>query len=272
MLQMFLTGVGVLFLATRLVVALDGDRSGTRGGGEQQKPEDLASQCEKHPADLRDFHRDLGRNFKALFSRENLLPLLIGVGSTAALSPVDDEAAGYFLGPNDFPDLEQAGNILLYAELAAAGTGVLLLLGESARATKFGQMSYSLAQALVLNNALTFALKPAANRARPNRASQFSFPSAHASNAFAFSAVVHHHYGNKWGIPAYLLAAFISLARLEGNEHFMSDTIAGATLGYLVGRTVVRQTAQRRASRFHWTPFFSAARKEAGLLVQFSVD
>lgn len=274
MLPTFLAAAGIFLMATRLALGLAqcGDRPGKTGDGEHRKPEDLAPQCERRPSDLQDFHRDLGRNFKALFSRENLLPLLIGLGSAAALSPVDDETAGYFLGSNDFPDLEQAGDILLYAELAAAGTGALLLLGESAKDTKFRQMSYSLAQALVLNNALTFAVKPAANRARPNRASQFSFPSAHASNAFAFSAVVHHHYGNKWGIPAYVLAVFISLARLEGNEHFMSDTIAGAALGYLVGRSVVRQAAPPRARRFVWTPLLSPARREAGLMFQFSVE
>ena len=30
------------------------------------------------------------------------------------------------------------------------------------------------------------------------------------------------------------------MSRLQRNEHYLSDVLAGATLGYVVGRTIVR--------------------------------
>jgi membrane-associated phospholipid phosphatase len=41
-------------------------------------------------------------------------------------------------------------------------------------------------------------------------------------------------------VPAYLLASGIGLSRVEKNKHYLSDVLAGATLGIVVGRTVTR--------------------------------
>ena len=46
--------------------------------------------------------------------------------------------------------------------------------------------------------------------------------------------------GKKVTIPAYTLAALVGWARLRDNVHWFSDVLAGATLGYIVGRTTVR--------------------------------
>ena len=41
-------------------------------------------------------------------------------------------------------------------------------------------------------------------------------------------------------VPAYLLAGLVGASRLEQDKHHLSDVVAGAALGYIVGRTVVR--------------------------------
>jgi membrane-associated phospholipid phosphatase len=41
-------------------------------------------------------------------------------------------------------------------------------------------------------------------------------------------------------VPAYALASAVAVSRLQRNKHYLSDVMAGATLGYIVGRTVVR--------------------------------
>jgi len=88
------------------------------------------------------------------------------------------------------------------------------------------------------------AIKYAARRERPDGSNPLSFPSGHTSNAFAWATVAHHHYGAKLGVPGYVLAGLIGASRLEKNVHHLSDVLAGATLGYLVGRTVVREDAR----------------------------
>jgi membrane-associated phospholipid phosphatase len=44
----------------------------------------------------------------------------------------------------------------------------------------------------------------------------------------------------KVGVPSYALAGLVGASRLSQNKHYLSDVVAGATLGYIVGRTVVR--------------------------------
>lgn len=231
-----------------------------------QSPKDQASR-----PPFENFHRDLKRNFLGLFSKESVLPLLIGVGSAATVAPVDDEIASYFLGPNDFPNIAHAGDVVLFAEVIAGGVGAFLLLRQSIQDETLRKMAYSMTQALVLNNAVTFGLKPIANRARPNRASQFSFPSAHASNAFMTAVIAQHYYGPAVGIPAYSVAAFISISRLQANEHFMTDLIVGGTIGYIVGKTVVRQERKPR-NRITWMPVISPVQSKVGIRLQIRLE
>jgi membrane-associated phospholipid phosphatase len=52
--------------------------------------------------------------------------------------------------------------------------------------------------------------------------------------------VAERHYGWKVGLPAYSLAGLVAVSRLQRNKHYLSDVLAGATLGYIAGRAVVR--------------------------------
>ncbi len=67
------------------------------------------------------------------------------------------------------------------------------------------------------------------------------FPSGHTGWAFAVATVVaHRHSKHKW-VPyvAYGLAAMDAFSRLSTSQHFASDILVGAVLGYSVGRFVV---------------------------------
>jgi hypothetical protein len=58
------------------------------------------------------------------------------------------------------------------------------------------------------------------------------------------ATVAEYHFGPKIGIPAYLAAGFIGASRLQSNKHYLSDVVAGAALGYIVGKTVVRENGE----------------------------
>ncbi len=65
-----------------------------------------------------------------------------------------------------------------------------------------------------------------------------SFPSGHATTAFALAAVV-GFVSPRWFYPGLALAAVIGLSRITEGVHYPSDVIAGAALG-LIGAYLVR--------------------------------
>lgn len=116
--------------------------------------------------------------------------------------------------------------------------------------------------ASLFSGGIAFALKEAAGRSRPraNRgvfhfspfSGNASFPSGHATQAFAVASVIAAHYDdNPWiDSAAYGVATLVGVARIDHNAHFASDVLAGALIGTTVGRMVVhyRRSAHRNVS------------------------
>jgi len=115
-------------------------------------------------------------------------------------------------------------------------------------------------EASVLAGGITQILKFSVGRDRPgdNRGSERflpfhfstigksynSFPSGHATEAFAVASVIASHYENLWiESTAYGVAGLVGWSRLHDNAHFASDVVAGAAIGTWVGRTIVRRHA-----------------------------
>ena len=69
-----------------------------------------------------------------------------------------------------------------------------------------------------------------------------SFVSGHTTRAFALATTIAGFYPErKWvGVVSYSLATATSLGRVISKEHWTSDVIVGAALGYFIGRGVVK--------------------------------
>ncbi len=115
-------------------------------------------------------------------------------------------------------------------------------------------------EASLISGALGSAIKISVGRSRPLKqegAFHFepfrggvSFPSGHTAQAFTVATVIAEHYPQLWvRCVAYGTAALVGVSRIEQNAHFTSDVLAGAILGTLVGRTVVRLNTERNVSR-----------------------
>ena len=87
-----------------------------------------------------------------------------------------------------------------------------------------------------LNTLAVVALKDTVDKERPNGNCCDAFPSGHTSTAFVSAAFMHHRYGFRIAIPAYVVATFVGYARVEANKHFAEDVIAGAAIGFLSSR------------------------------------
>jgi membrane-associated phospholipid phosphatase len=97
-----------------------------------------------------------------------------------------------------------------------------------------------------------YLLKSAFGRERPFESngevrfhpfsSHDSFPSGHATEAFALASVISIR-SKGWVVPtlAYGLAALVAFDRVNDRVHFASDAAAGAILGTAVGRFIVNR-------------------------------
>jgi membrane-associated phospholipid phosphatase len=187
---------------------------------------------------LRRFFPNLGRAAIGVFNRDNLAPALIGTTAALIGTGFDEQVRDAMAGEGD--DLTSTLSTLFGGIEGVAIVGSVLAAGRFARGQRFRDATYDVAVAAGVTVTYTFALKYAVGRERPNEENNQSFPSGHTSNAFAMAAALDGHYGKKVTIPAYTLAALVGWARLRDNVHWLSDVLAGATLGYIVGRTTVR--------------------------------
>lgn len=61
-------------------------------------------------------------------------------------------------------------------------------------------------------------------------------PSGHTQAAFSIAASMTESYGWKVGLPFWGMGIFTGLSRLADNAHWLSDVVAGATIGAFFGR------------------------------------
>jgi len=72
----------------------------------------------------------------------------------------------------------------------------------------------------------------------------FAFPSGHTSRAFTLAAVVWGRYV-KWRLPFAALAVATGVSMMVIGRHFLSDVIAGAFVGMMIGTWMVNLARSR---------------------------
>ncbi|HPF47678.1 MAG TPA: phosphatase PAP2 family protein [Emcibacteraceae bacterium] len=123
-------------------------------------------------------------------------------------------------------DVEKAGDALLVL-IPAVGLGSTFFYEEGNEGT------IQFLESMVTAGAVSFGLKKAISKQRPNGECCDSFPSGHATGAFMGASFIQKRYGWKYGIPAYLGAAFVGYSRIESDKHYTEDVLAGAAIGVI---------------------------------------
>lgn len=122
--------------------------------------------------------------------------------------------------------------------LFLGGGSLLPLLTDGADG---GQRTLRIVDAVGTSAALCYGLKEVIRSPRPDNDKELdSFPSCHATTAFAL-ARVQSHYHPDYAILWYGGAALIGYSRIDLNRHRFTDVLIGAGLGYLVGEIELSQ-------------------------------
>ena len=96
-----------------------------------------------------------------------------------------------------------------------------------------------------------------------------SFPGGHSITAFSLATVVAMQYRETVWVPilAYTTATGVALSRLTENKHWLTDSLVGSVLGYLIGRMVVRN----HRSRYDMPPTTGGAQSTFSLAFTFTL-
>ena len=128
----------------------------------------------------------------------------------------------------------------------ASGTGNLLFLGAGTLLPlledgKAGQQhALRTADTLITSALFSEGLKRAFHKKRPDGSNYESFPSGHATAAFAV-ATMQANYHPKQAIFWYAGATAIAASRVKLRRHYTVDVLAGAALGYATARLELGQ-------------------------------
>ncbi len=216
----------------------------------------------------REFLRDAGRIWSApaRLRAKDVAPLFVLGAVTGVLIATDGSSrdavhswSGRYPWVGDVaPVVTEIGGLGGFAAAGALfGAGLLF---KDARVRDTG---YLAASAVLQTFLVDAVLKGVSGRQRPSAAdgldhwagpgaffkrfesgrSDFyeSFPSGHTASAFALATVVSLRSRSPWvGIAAYGAAAAVGLSRMALDKHWLSDVVAGAVVGHLVARLVVR--------------------------------
>lgn len=150
------------------------------------------------------------------------------------------------------------------------GHGLHGYFTKNAKSLERGEMMSSASFFTLTSTAI---IKASWRRARPQfKEEEDSFPSGHSSMAFAFASLVTMEHGYAWGIPAHLAALGIAYSRVNDGRHWLSDIVAGATIGasYGIGVYLNRRAKEGKAPSFYFNFLPDISQERYGLHFQMS--
>jgi membrane-associated phospholipid phosphatase len=188
--------------------------------------------------------KDTLGDFKRL-PKDSTLPI-IALGATFAAS-----AMTYDRNVSSSFDATQSsgfkpGAVLGGAEVQFGASVATYSIGRLTGNSRVAQVGAHLLRAQIVSQTVTHSIKAVVKRTRPDGSTQNSFPSGHTSVSFASATVLQREFGWKIGIPAYAVATYIGVSRVEGKRHYASDVLFGAAIGVMAGRAATVDIAGKR--------------------------
>jgi membrane-associated phospholipid phosphatase len=145
-------------------------------------------------------------------------------------------------GPKDWGTVSDVG---VYTLIAAS---VAVPVAKHDKQGAFQAVGSFAATSLV-----TEGLKQAFPKTRPDGSDRKSFPSGHTSRAFSSAATLYNRQGPAIGVPAFIVASLVGVARVKADKHFWSDVAVGAAIGTASGFLITRnRPSEAQATLMPW--------------------
>jgi hypothetical protein len=185
------------------------------------------------------FFRCIPHDVSGIAQGDALRSLAVGGLLAGGSILLDDEVRNKMSEPDQDTSIE-VGRYLGEAGVQFGAPAAAYFIARAVGSESAQDLSIMLVRTQMVNAILTRGLK-LIPRARPYQETatltKGSFPSGHTSAAFATATVMQRKWGWKAGVPAYLVATFVGVTRLE-NVHYLSDVTFGAAVGVASGLAI----------------------------------
>jgi membrane-associated phospholipid phosphatase len=187
---------------------------------------------------------------------------------TLAARPFDDHYAARLQDSSTQANRKLQGLATFVRTVATPGSyyigGTMYAVGRLSKNDKLADLGWHGTEALIVGELTAFVLKGTIGRQRPSvrprdansyklfrgfsREDRYrSFPSGHATSAFAAAAAVSSETSRWWPESRWIIgpvlftgAALTGVSRMYNNRHWASDVLVGAGIGTFAGLKVVR--------------------------------
>ena len=217
---------------------------------------------ESAKADLFSWPDRIIEDSKDTFLRtDNLTALLLAGGASIAMhnSDADDNIAGNFERHGVFQGFtDESLDVIGNPGTHFAATGLWYVLSAQNQDEFNRERAWTMMTALSVTGMTTVGLKAIRDNKTPN-GKNWAWPSGHTASSFTVASVLDEFYGPNVGIPAYVLASLVAWRMMDTGDHWGSDVVFGATLGWVVGHTIAGKHKQLEIAGFKVLPYVGNA-------------
>jgi hypothetical protein len=208
--------------------------------------------------DVNNWPKRIIQDSKESFLRpDNLSILLLVGGASVALhsSGADDKVADNFEDHHSFHGFtDESLNVIGHPWTQFGASALWYAVSKKNQDDFNRERAKSMIAALAVTNVATFSLKAIRHNDSPN-GKDWAWPSGHAASSFTVASMLDEYYGPNIGIPAYALASLISYRMLDTGDHWTSDVVFGAAIGWVVGHTFGAKQRQFEIAGFQVLPY-----------------
>lgn len=140
----------------------------------------------------------------------------------------------------------------------------LFILSLGTRNRRFQDAAFTSLQAMLLAGGISYSLKYAYGRLRPYEdvgaqafrpfSGNTSFPSGHTTTVFAVLTPWVLYYAHPVTYGLFVVAAGTGMARMARDKHWLTDVLAGGSIGFLTARWLTRRHQGQTLRRVRLEP------------------
>lgn len=254
----FAAGCGEVVRSETLEAPVSNSAEVSNEASQTEKTSKKSPLLESAKTDVLNWPRRIIEDSKDTFlKKDNLSALLLAGGISIAMhqSNADKKLASNFDKNAAFHGFaDESFNIIGHPGTHFAATGLWYALSAESQDEFNRERAWTMMTALSVTGLTTMGLKAIRDNETPN-GKRWAWPSGHTSSSFTIASVLDEFYGPKVGIPAYAVASVVAYRMMDTGDHWASDVVFGATLGWVVGHTIAGKHKKLEVAGFTVLPY-----------------